>query len=81
MLAAPVSQLPWMTSILTTPLGKCPSAFTTLLVSPPPAQGLHPYLPTYQAVWLLELTQSMESFWTVEPWCLGGGASFCKCLR
>lgn len=62
MLAAPVSRLPWMISTLTTPLGKWPSAFTTLLVSTPPAQGLHPSLPTYQAVWLLELAQSTEGF-------------------
>lgn len=61
-LAAPVSRLPWMTSTLTTPLGKWPSDVTTLLVSPPPAQDLYPYLPTYQAVWLLELTQSTEGF-------------------
>lgn len=61
-LAAPVSRLPWMTSTLTTPLGKWPSDVTTLLVSPPPAQDLHPFLPTYQAVWLLELTQSREGF-------------------
>lgn len=58
MLAAPVSQLPWMTSTSTIPLGKWHSGLITLLVSfYPPAKGLHPYPPTYQTVWHLELSQ------------------------
>lgn len=81
--AAPVSRLPWMTSTLTTPLGKWPSGVISLLVSfpspPPPAQGLYPYLLTYQAVWHLELTQPTDGFGKWNRGVLRGGRSFCRC--
>lgn len=77
-LAAPVSRRPWMTSTLTIPLGKRSSDFTTLLVSPPPAQGLHPNPPTYPVVWYLELTQLTDGFGRWNRGVFGDGASFCK---